>query len=255
MTYFKLPSSCPPMPHHRGFAVGCLCLWLAVAGTNPVWAQGASAQVELTSTTITTDDGSVTREQLDAAKKAAESDTGITESIRPGILELYDKAGNWLTEADKVKGEFAGLEAQVEGAPARIEELRATLATGVAPEVSGEVKDMTMEQLELAVIEETAALARDKEELKKQRDALAQLLVGAKGLSVDIADRNSALGNIATNLNTPVPNESAAMTQARILALRTRSMLRQAELDLLKLRLASINTRHRSPPGNHASRP
>ncbi len=244
MTYFKLPSSCPPMPHTRGFAVGCLCLWLVVAGIDPLWAQGVPAEVELTSTTITTDDGSVTQEQVDAAKKATESDTNLDESLKSGIIELYDRAGNWLIEADKVKGEFASLTAQVEGAPARIEELRAALATGVAPEISGEaeVKDMTLEHLELAVIEESAALSRDKDELKKQRDTLAQLLVGAKGLSVDIADRNDALGKIASNLNTQVPNESPAMTQARTLALQARRMLRQAELELLKLRLASINT-------------
>jgi len=217
---------------------------LVVAGTDPVWAQDAPAQIELTSTTITTDDGSVTLEQLDAAKKAAESDTGIAESIKPGILALYDQAGNWLTEAGRVKEEFATLKAQVDGAPARIEMLRAALLTGVAQRVSSELKieDMSLEQLELAVIEETAALSRDKDELKRQRDTLAQLLVGAKGLSVDIADRTRALENIDRDLNTPVPNEAAAMTQARTLALRARSLLRQAELELLRLRLASINT-------------
>ncbi len=244
MTYFKLPESSPLMRNPRRFAIGLLCLWLAAAGTGPAWAQGATIQTELTSTTITTDDGSVTREQLDAAKKTAEADSGIAETIKTGILKLYDDAGNWLTEADKVKAELTVLKAQVEGAPARIEELRATFASGVGPQVPGEeaIKGMSLEQLELAVIEESTALARDKEALKQQKDLLAQLLVSAKGLSVDIADRNNALQRIARNLNTPIPNESGAMTQARTLALRARSVLRQAELDLLKLRLGSINT-------------
>ena len=71
MTYFKLPESSPLMRNPRRFAIGLLCLWLAAAGTGPAWAQGATIQTELTSTT-----------------KTAEADSGIAETIKTGILKL-----------------------------------------------------------------------------------------------------------------------------------------------------------------------
>ncbi|MCP3867401.1 MAG: mechanosensitive ion channel [Gammaproteobacteria bacterium] len=220
-----------------------LCLLLILLSIGSAGAQVAGSAPDVVSVVVP-DIVEVTTKQLETARSAVESDPNITESIKPTLIGHYDQALTWLEETTRVKQEFARLVAKVKGAPERIEELRVDIADTTRPDaaVLQEVSRLSQDQLDLAIIEQTYRLTQSKEELKKQQDALTQLLVGAKGLSEDIAARNSSLERIAVDLETPVPDESQALTQARILALKARRMLRQNELDLLKLKLGSTNT-------------
>ena len=45
--------------------------------------------------------GSVSQEQIDAGRKAAESDTTLNETQKQKALELFDQAAQWLQQADE----------------------------------------------------------------------------------------------------------------------------------------------------------
>ncbi len=183
----------------------------------------------------------LSREQIDAGRKAAESDTTLDESQKQKNLDLYDQAAKWLQQAVEARENLAQLEALVREAPRRIESTRNGTAktAGEMPDIEAIVAEGSLERIELALTQEQLALHQAREARKKQADELARLLVGSKGLSEEISERIKAIDQNGADLQAPAVDEPPALAQARALLPKTRRMLRQTELDLLKLRLGS----------------
>ena len=135
------------------------------------------------------------------------------------------------------------MEALLKEAPRRLEEIRAQLANPPKddPLRLSDAAASNLERIELAVSQEELELVERRNALKKQEDELSRLLVGAKGLSEDIASRTRTIEQIDMDLKAQVTDEAAAVTQARVLALTARRLLRGSELDTLKLRLGSLD--------------
>ncbi len=188
-------------------------------------------------------DRPVTAAQIETARQELEADTTLAEAAKKAALELFEQAQTWLQEAGAAKAEQARVETLLANAPQRIEEIRAQLANPPkeSPLAPAAVQASDLEQIELVVSREELELVQIKASLKTQEDELSRLLVGAKGLSEDIASRTKSIEGIEKDLRSQVPGESPAVAEARVLALKARRLLRQNELDLLKLRLGSLN--------------
>ncbi len=182
-------------------------------------------------------------DQLDAARKAVESDAALNEMQKKKALEFFDQAVKWIEAGNTAKDELSGLKNLITAAPGRIEQIRQQLARPTRD--SGSVESITeetnLDQLELIISQEKLDVAQTREEIKSQEDELARILVSSKNLSEEIENRLKRIEQLETDLRTAVPNEPPALTQARIFALRSRLALRQTELETFKLRLGSLN--------------
>lgn len=185
-------------------------------------------------------DMELSAERITSARQSAESDANLAEDIRPKVLELYDQASKWLHQTAAVQGDVQRLKTQVRDAPARIDAIRAELAA--PPPVDSEPPPVTatLNEVELALSQANLELNHLRDRLKDKEHELSGLLVGAKSLGEDIADRSASLERIDQDLASR-PEETPALSQARTLALESRKKLRQTEIELFKLRLGSLN--------------
>ena len=247
MTCFYLRTDLPDRPIQRSgkrflLLATILVLWhgsvLAVQPGNPQATQPASPAATSAPSSLV-----VTAEQIEAARKAAESDATLSDPVKQQALELLDQAAKWFQEAAAAKAELARVQARVADAPRRIEKIRKQLASPPKDEplAQAAVRASDLEKIELAVSQEDLELAKKRNALKQQEDELSRLLVGAKSLSEDIAARTKSIEGIDSDLKSQIAEESTALSQARVLALKARRLLRGSELDAFQLRLGSLN--------------
>lgn len=218
---------------------GLMLAWLLFMGS--AWGAAPLDRGTLPEPNPPAETAELTQEEVDAGRKAAESDTSLSAALKPKVLELYDQAEKWLQEGATAKKELAALETQVKQAPKRVAEIRQRLAAPPTEKEQGAANPkLTLEQAELAVSEAELALSQRRDAHKQRQDDLDRLLVGSKGFNDEINSRTTALEQIDRDLRSPVSDEPKAMTQARLAALKARKALRQAELDQFKLKLGSV---------------
>ncbi|MCP5417533.1 MAG: mechanosensitive ion channel [Chromatiaceae bacterium] len=183
----------------------------------------------------------VTLEQIDAGRKAAESDATLDEVRKQKVLGMFDQATQWLQQASETKSQLAQLEALIRQAPKRIEKIRNNTAYTLrkVAEVESLLASSNLDAIKLAISSEQLALQQARENQRKHENELARLLVGSKGLSEEIAARRKLLDQIDADLLVPTGDEPYPLILGRNLMLQSRRMLRQAELDLLKLRFGN----------------
>jgi potassium efflux system protein len=183
----------------------------------------------------------LTKEQLEKGRKAAESDARLNDLQRQKALELYDQAADWLRQAEELKTRLARLDTLLHEAPKRIDAVRSGKVEPLpdADDINGLLAEASLERIELAQTHEQMALQQARDTRRRQADELSQLLVSGKGLNEEIASKIDALQRIDADLVVPAADEPEALQQARTMVLQARRMLRQSELDHLKLRLGS----------------
>ncbi len=214
----------------RAWLLGCL-----------TYLSTAEAQTVFAALNNSASDQAVSEMQIEANRKAAESDSTLDESQKQKTLELLDQAAQWLQQATQTKLQLAQLQALMREAPQRIEAIRTGKARSEweMNHLETLLTSDSLEQTEQALLQEQAALQLARETQRKQADELARLLVSSKGLSEEAASRTKTLERIETDLQTATTEESSVFVQARILVLKTRRMLRQTELAMFKLRINS----------------
>ncbi|MEJ2692418.1 MAG: mechanosensitive ion channel [Candidatus Thiodiazotropha sp.] len=177
---------------------------------------------------------------LESAKSTVASDQTLDEAQKAKALERYDQALNWLLLADRVREERKQLEETVKNAPKLIGELlHETARAGDHAELKQFIAQADLPTLELRISQDELDLAQAREEQKQHLESLANLLVGSKQLNDQIDDRGKSLSQIQHEIMELPIGEPKSLTQARELSLKSRQMLRQAELELLKLKLGN----------------
>jgi len=233
-------------PLYRGWKLALLLglgLGVLVAPFAAQPAPPAASSQAVVSQAMPLRDDELSLERIETARKTTEADATLVDPLRQKTLDLYDQARRWLEDARVAQQELSRLDTLILEAPSRLAEIRERLTDpqGLAASYPAVDADAPLQDLEYQVAQEDLALLRAREALKKREAELAQLLVGMKSLGEDIAARARALEEIERDLKTPVPEEPAALTRARTLALKARQQLRQAEVELFTKRLANQN--------------
>lgn len=213
-------------------------IWLIIC---LAFCQSAIAQTTPLLSSISAVDQQLSPTQIEAARKAAESDAALDEIRKQKALAMYDQAAQSLQQTEDTRVQLAELEALVRRAPQRIEDIRSgkTQSTRKQSELNSVLASGNLDAVELALSREQLAMQQAREVQRKYEDELARLLIGSKGLSEEIAARMRTLDQIDSDLVAPASDEHPALIQARSMTLQSRRMLRQAELNQLKLRLGS----------------
>ncbi len=187
--------------------------------------------------------GSLSVEQLESARKAAEADTLLDDAQRKKALELYDQALKWLQEASEARNRLTTLQTQLKTAPKRIEALRGGAAGVLAgeAELQSALTEGELRRIEPMLAQEDILLQQARDTHRTQADELAALLVGTKGLTEEIAAKLRILEKIGDDLRAAPGDEPPAISTARVAVLQARRLLRQSELDWLKLRLGNLD--------------
>jgi len=184
--------------------------------------------------------------QIETARKELETDTSLNDTDRKKASDLYEQALSGLKEIQKIQAQLTALDTQIENAPKRLVQIRATLKqleqTSSSNNTTASIfhPRLSLSQIELRITNDTLILNQQKEMLRQREEELANLLVGAKGFTEDIALKTKVLTQLDQDLAAP-PNaeEPLAVQQARILALKIRRQIRSIEIELLKKRLGN----------------
>ncbi|MEJ2591102.1 MAG: mechanosensitive ion channel [Candidatus Thiodiazotropha sp.] len=205
---------------------------------------GAHALAADTSTTSTPNAGSndITPSQVESAKSIVQSDKSLDDSQRSTALEMLTQTSSWLQQADKLQDDMKQLEDKVRNAPKLIAELqRKTNGNGQPDKIEAFIQKADLPSLELRISQDGLALSHAREQQKQQLDELSKLLVGSKQINDQIDGHSKTLAQIKQDLGNLPQGEPKSLTTARRLSLESRQLLRQRELDLLKLKLGNLS--------------
>jgi len=180
--------------------------------------------------------------RLEAARKALEG-ANLGDEARQQAIALLDQAAESLRASEQATRESERLSALIKQAPERIEALRAKLAAPAAAEedAAALAAKGDLERIQQRIGSEEPLQLQTQEQLKRKEEELSALLLGAKPLNEEIAQRLSSAQQIEEELTRETPGEAAELTQARTLSLYARHQQRQAEIKLLQLRLGNLD--------------
>ncbi len=177
---------------------------------------------------------------VESAKSTVDTDQTLDEAQKAKAKEMYDQAANWLQLTDKAREERSQLEETVKSAPRRIAELKQKPAGDEeAKALQRVIEHADLPALELRISQDELSLTNARDEQKQQLESLAKLLVGSKQINDQIDEHTKTLSQIQQEIKDLPAGEPKALTHARVLSLKSRYLLRQAELDLLKLKLGN----------------
>jgi potassium efflux system protein len=181
-----------------------------------------------------------TLSQMESAKSSLENDQSLDNTQKSKAVEMYDQAINWLQMAEKTRHESHQLEEKVKNAPQLIKQLQKEAASGKGDSSLDDLISGTdLPALELRISQDELSLTQSREELKQQMESLAKLLVGSKQINEEINQRSKTLSQIQQEISDLPGSEPKSLTQARTVSLTSRYLLRQSELELLKLKLGN----------------
>jgi potassium efflux system protein len=183
-----------------------------------------------------------TLSQLESAKASLEKDQTLDESQKAKALEMYDHAANWLQLTEQAHQERSQLEETVRNAPQLIEKLQSEMAgSEESSRLSDFISEADLPSLELRTSEDELNLTQAREAQKRQLESLAKLLVGSKQINERIDEHSKTLVQIRSEISNLPVGEPESLTQARLISLKSRYLLRQAELELLKYKLGNLS--------------
>jgi potassium efflux system protein len=183
-----------------------------------------------------------TLSQAESAKASLANDQTLNESQKANALEMYDHALNWLQLAEQTHQERDQLEETVRNAPKLIEKLQnETDSSKQSGRLSHFISDADLPTLELRISEDELNLIQAREAQKQQLESLAKLLVGSKQINEQIDEHSKTLMQIRSEISNLPAGEPESLIQARLISLKSRYLLRQAELELLKYKLGNFS--------------
>jgi potassium efflux system protein len=185
----------------------------------------------------------LTPELLQLSRDNIRQSPTLDETQKAKILELLEQAEKWLLEANKVSGEISRLEKQIQEAPQMIQDLHANMDqdTQADEDLEKFIQSSDLPALELRISKEELNLTQARDNQQTQLEELSELLAGSKQLNQEIASRADSLTQIQSDIETMPQNELKQIRQARLISLQARKAMREAELDLLRLRLGNLS--------------
>jgi potassium efflux system protein len=180
---------------------------------------------------------------LQNTRENIEQVTTLDEAQKNKIFELLEQADKWLLQADKVRGEISRLQKQIQDAPQKIQDLRTNMdqVTDADKALEEFIKSSDLITLEIRISKEELNLDQARDDLQGQLEELSTLLAGSKQINNEIATRSDFLTQIQSDINTLPENELKQVREARLISLQARKALREAELDILTLRLGNLS--------------
>ncbi len=183
----------------------------------------------------------VTLDQLQAKRKAVESDQKLDEQLRAKVLDLYTKATEQLQAEQAFAAQLVQLREAVDAAPKKLEDfqrqLEAPMPEGEKP---GRTTDLVQAQQKLIQLEEQLRQAEEKQASLKQqvetrtrrRTEVPARLAAARAELARI-DQQLAAG--------PAAETAAPLTEAQQALLLARKRALQAEIALLERELPAYD--------------
>ncbi|KOR30170.1 hypothetical protein TI03_00140 [Achromatium sp. WMS1] len=179
-------------------------------------------------------------EQITAMQKALDTDTTLSNADKKKANDFYEQALSGLKEKQRLQTQMAALDAQIENAPKRIAEIRAAMIELKNHNVAVDTyQGLSLSQIEARITNDTLILNQQKDFLRQLEDNLATLLVGAKGLTEDIAEKTRVLEKLNQDLASFPVDEPLVLQQARLIAIKMRRQVRIIEIELMKKRLGN----------------
>jgi potassium efflux system protein len=183
-----------------------------------------------------------TLSQVELAKVSLENDQTLDDSQKAKALEMYDHAANWLQLTEQTHQERSQLEETVSNAPQLIAKLQDEEASSEeSSQLSDFISAADLPSLELRISEDELSLTQAREAQKRQLESLAKLLVGSKQINEQIDEHSKTLVQIQSEISSLPVSEPESLTEARLTSLKSRYLLRQEELELLKYKLSNLS--------------
>ncbi|WP_369160752.1 mechanosensitive ion channel domain-containing protein [Candidatus Thiodiazotropha sp. LNASS1] len=222
-------------PIRRQPLTGLLITLLCLSHALIAWAESPSLPLEQSQP--------LTRQQLELARTNIDQETALDATQKARIHELLEQADNWLGQADMVRGEISRLQKQIRDAPQVIQDLRVNLDHDADVDKALEkfILSSDLAALEIRISKEELNLTQARDNQKTQLEELSALLAGSKQISSEIAIRTDSLAQIQSDIEVLPQNELKQIRQARLMSLQARKGLREAEFDLLTLRLGNLS--------------
>jgi potassium efflux system protein len=182
-------------------------------------------------------------EIVESARNETNLDATLDQAQKDKILELLEQAGDWLEQVDRTKGKISHLEKQIQDAPEIIKALKEDMdrdITGTDDSLEKFILSSDLASLELRISTEGLNLSQAREDHQAQLEELSSLLAGSKQINIKIASHRNSLTRIKSEIKDLPQNELKQLRQAKLISLGARKTLREAELDLLTLRLGNL---------------
>ncbi len=183
-----------------------------------------------------------TLSQLATAKSRLDNDQSLDEAQKTRAREMYDQAADWLQQAQQTRDERKELEQTIKNAPQEIEALQKQAThSKQQSSVDDFIANAGLNELELRISQDELELTQAREQQKQHLETLAKLLVGSQQINEQINEHSRTLPQIEQEISNLPAGEPKGISQARTLSLKSRYQLRQAELQLNKLKLGNLS--------------
>ena len=186
---------------------------------------------------------------LETRLQEIEANTALDEGVRTQIKELFNRAKGHLESARTHARATAMYLNALETAPQEIEALRqqqerSPATTAPTPEQTQALQTLAISELEQRLSLEQTELNAAKSRLAEQERILREAQPRTSTARQGIADARQALQEIQSELRaTPLPGETAELSEARRLLLLARQYHRETEIGRLEQEIASLPLR------------
>ncbi|PUB76606.1 MAG: potassium transporter [gamma proteobacterium symbiont of Ctena orbiculata] len=183
----------------------------------------------------------LTQEQLELTRTRISQDATLEQVHKEKVLELLEQTQSWLQQTARIRGEIAHLEQQIKEAPEQIQTLRAGINQGHEEDdgLDRFIQSSGLAALEVRISQEELNLTQARDDQKSQLEELSTLFAGSKQISSEISASSESMAKIRSEIEGLPQNELKQIRQARLMSLQAREAMRQAELDMLTLRLGN----------------
>ena len=210
-----------------------LLLWLISLST---------AMAAEPSSSDTTPGNIPTLSQVESARSNLDSDQSLDEAQRERASTMLEQATDWLQQTQQIREEKQQLEQTIRQAPREIENLRQQATQqDQQRDLEAFLASTDLATLELRISQDELALNQAREQQKQHLENLSGLLVGSQQINEEIDQHSRALPQIKQEISNLPAGEPKALSQARTLSLKSRYQLRQAQLELNKLKLGNLS--------------
>ncbi|MEW8587127.1 MAG: hypothetical protein AB2531_15290, partial [Candidatus Thiodiazotropha sp.] len=183
----------------------------------------------------------LTQEQLELTRTRISQDTTLEQVHKDKVMELLEQTQSWLQQTARIRGEISHLEQQIKEAPEQIRTLRAGINQRHEEDdrLNRFIQASDLAALEVRISQEELKLSQARDDQKSQLEELSTLFAGSKQIGSEISASSESMAKIRSEIEGLPQNELKQIRQARLMSLQAREAMRQAELDMLTLRLGN----------------
>ena len=167
----------------------------------------------------------------------------LNKSDRAKALELLHQTLRVIQNTNNTVAESTALQRRLRNAHARTRTLEELIQSASSPTLDPLSQTLNSDELQTLLLERKALSTQADEKLAKHEEMLRNLETNAARLGIDIEDRRQRLSTLRKDLEKPVnADEVPLLSEVRILALRARKFLREAEIKYFEQLLTNQQT-------------